>query len=231
MSTQIIVLLASGIINLIMSIFILSRGVKHNKVNLYFSLLTFFNFLWATSLALGNIFISDLWKMFARLAYPASLGIAIFLFYFTYHFPFRLKKINNLTNILIWIPAVLFSVIIFIDNLFITNFIQNLGGIFYNLEYNNISYILFAIYFFIVVLAAVYNLVNKYKSSEVLFKKQILFLLFTIIIGLALGSYFDLISCYFGIFNYAWAGPPFTLLMNFAVFYLIFSNREKVQHG
>ena len=69
---------------------------------------------------------------------------------------------------------------------------------------------------------------NKYKSSEILFKKQILFLLFTIVIGLALGSYFDLITCYFGNFDYVWVGPPFTLLMNFAVFYLIFSaNKEK----
>jgi hypothetical protein len=227
MSVQNIVLLTAGIINLIMSIFIFSRGWK-NKVNLYFSLLTLFTFFWATSLALANVFIGDIWRLFAQLAYPASLGIAIFLFFFTHHFPFRQKKINGATKYLIWIPAIFFSTIIFIDKVFITHFDQNLTGVFYKLEYNNVLYILFAVYFFVVVLAAVYNLINKYKSSEILFKKQILFLLFTIVIGLALGSYFDLITCYFGNFDYVWVGPPFTLLMNFAVFYLIFSaNKEK----
>ena len=41
------------------------------------------------------------------------------------------------------------------------------------------------------------------------------------------GSYFDLIICYFGNFKHVWAGPPFTLLMNFVVFYLIFNKKEQ----
>jgi len=230
MNVQNIVLLVSGLINLIMSIFIFSRGWK-NKVNLYFGLLTLSTFFWATSLALANAVAGDYWRMFARIPYPASLGIAIFLFYFSIHFPFKQKSINLWTHLLIWLPAILFSVFVFIDNFFITGFNQNSDGIFYMIYYNNLVYIFFSLYFIAVVLAAVYCLIDKYKKAEILFRKHILFLLFTIIIGLVLGSLFDLILCYFGNFNYAWAGPPFTLLMNFSVLYLIFSNKEKIKHG
>jgi hypothetical protein len=73
----------------------------------------------------------------------------------------------------------------------------------------------------------VFNLIKKYRVSENIFRKQILFLLIAIIIGLMAGSYFDLIICYFGNFSYAWVGPPFTLLMNFVVFYLIFHHQDK----
>jgi hypothetical protein len=83
MSTQNILLLLAGGINLIMSILVFSRGVKHNKINLYFSLLTFFNFLWAISLFFARVLPTNDWLFWARLAYPSSLGIVVSLFYFS----------------------------------------------------------------------------------------------------------------------------------------------------
>jgi hypothetical protein len=95
------------------------------------------------------------------------------------------------------------------------------------LYYNNWLYIIFGVYFFFLIFAAVFNLINKYRISESIFKKQILLLTLSIIIGLSVGSYVDLIICYFGNFKHVWAGPPFTLLMNFVVFYLIFNKKEQ----
>jgi hypothetical protein len=77
MSIQNILLLVAGIINLIMSILVFSRGIKHNKINRYFSLLTFFNFLWAISLLFAKALPVDSWMFWAKLAYPSSLGIAL----------------------------------------------------------------------------------------------------------------------------------------------------------
>ena len=227
MSIPNIILLIAGLLNLAMSLFIISRGWK-NKINLYFSLLTFSTFLWAVSLFIGRVLESDVWFLGAQFAYPAALGIAVSLLYFTIYFPFVTQTISKIKHLFILIPFVLLSFIIFTPNLFIINYINDFSATGYILYYLKPMYLLYAVYFFILIISAVYNLYIKYKSVELIFKKQIIFLLIAIIIGLLVGTYFDLILCYFNDFKYAWIGPPFTLLMNAVVFYLIFSARDKI---
>jgi hypothetical protein len=129
-------LLIAGIINLIMSILVFSRGIKHNKVNLYFSLLTFFNFLWALSLFFAQILGIKYWFFWAELAYPSSLGIAVSLFYFSIYFPFAIKKISKITNYIILLPAIFFSVVVYINNFFIIDAIKYVEQDLYVLYYN-----------------------------------------------------------------------------------------------
>ena len=226
LSLQNYTLLIAGIINLVMSILVFSRGIKHNKVNRYFSLLTFFNFLWALSLFFARVLPTNDWLFWARLAYPSSLGIALSLFYFSVYFPFAIKKISKVVNYIIILPAIFFTIIPYVNNLFIISYSKHIEQTLYILYYNKLLYISFGVYFSILVFITIIHLIKKYKVSENIFRKQILFLLIAIVIGLIAGSYFDLIICYFGNFKHAWAGPPFTLLMNFVVFYLIFHNKE-----
>ena len=227
MSIQNILLLVAGVINLIMSVLVFSRGIKHNRVNRYFSLLTFFNFLWAFSLFFAQVLPTDDWLFWAKLAYPSSIGIVLSLFYFSVYFPFAIKKIPKILNYIILLLAVFFIIIPYINNLFIIDYSKYIEQALYILYYNKSLYIAFGVYFFILVFATVFNLIKKYKVSENIFRKQILFLLIAIIIGLMAGSYFDLIICYFGNFKHVWIGPPSTLLMNFVVFYLILHRKEK----
>ena len=106
------ILLTAGILNLAMSLFIISRGWK-NKVNLYFSLFTFFNFLWALSILLARILESDFYFFWAMLAYPISLGIAVSLFYFSVYFPFSRQSLKKYVHFLILIPGIILSIIFF----------------------------------------------------------------------------------------------------------------------
>lgn len=221
------ILLAAGLLNLFMAIFVISRGYK-NKVNLTFSLLTFFNFLWAISVFFGRVLPSDGWYFWAIFAYPASLGITIALFYFSIYFPFILKGFKKIYHFMILIPGILLAIVSFIPNWFVVNTYHDANITEYTLYYLKPIYLIFALYFFILIILAVYNLYLKHKTSELVYKKQITLLLLTIIIGLIVGSYFDLVLCYFGNFKYIWIGPPFTLLMNAVVFYLIFSARDKI---
>ena len=143
MGIQNILLLVAGIINIIMSILVLARGIKHNKVNLYFSLLTFFNFLWALSLFFAQTLVTENWFLAAQLAYPSSLGIAVSLFYFSVHFPFVIKRISKITNYIILLPAIFFVVIPYVDNLFIISSVKYVDQNLYVLYYNKLTYIAF----------------------------------------------------------------------------------------
>lgn len=229
MTWQNIILLISGLVNLTMSIIVFSRGIK-NKVNLYFGLLTFSNFLWAGSLFLGKI--SDVYFIWyylgAIFAYAAALWIIVSLYYFSLHFPaVVIRKNKSVWDYLIILFSIFLCVIIYIDNLFILGYDKNILLQEYTLFVNKPVYLVYSLYFVVVALFVVYNFYNKQKILEGLLKKRMQFLFFTIIFGLLIGVYFDLVICYFANYKYSWVGPAATFFMNSYVFYLIFHTKDK----
>lgn len=222
MSVQNILLLLAGLINLTMSILVFSRGVKHNKINLYFSLLTFFNFLWVIGLFFSRLLlhISELWFLYAVSTYISALAIILFLYLFSIYFPFQATIIKKSIKYFIILVTVFFVAIFFVEGLFFRGF--DINDNIYVLYYNNFAYIIYALFFIFIAALVVRNFIRTYIRTESFFKIQIKYLLITIIPGLFFGAYFDLFLCYFGIFDYNWLGPLFTLPMNFMAFYLIF---------
>lgn len=223
MSIQNAFLLIAALVNLIMSIIVFSRGLK-NKVNLYFGSLTFFNFLWPLFLFFSRAFflVSNYWILYSSLTYVAAIGIVIFLYYFSIYFPIQSRKSSIYINYLLIFGGLILSVFIFLDNMFFVGFdIDTINNI-YILHFNKITYLIYSLFFVGVVFLALYNFLYKLKNIELIFKKQIKYFLITIIIGIVLGTYFDLFLCYFGNFSFNWLGPIFTLPMNFVAFYLIF---------
>ena len=221
-----ILLLVSALLNLAMAIFVITRGLK-NKINLYFSLLTLATFIWGISLFFARTMtIFEQSQFWAYFAYIAALGISLSLFYFALHFPYKIKNLNFERHLLVLLPALIFASIIYVENWFIVGMSRDIPNTNYILEYNKSAYIIFAIYFILIVLMALYFLWVKYKRADGIIKKQLGVLSFTILIGLMLGTYFDLIICYFGNFQHVWIGPISTLFMNAAVFYLIFFEKK-----
>ncbi len=225
-STQNLILSVAGFINLVMSAFILSRGVK-NKVNLFFSLLAFFNFLWTITIIIGRVSNHGMFWYYggALLAYPVALGIAVSLYFFCLNFPIRLTKINNRLTWLLLFLAVFLSIIVYIKNLFVLDYDKNILATEYTLYINKPFYILYSLYFIFVVFLALMDLLKKIKVSDVYYKKQIFVLFIALLVGLVFGVYFDLVLCYFANYRYVWFGPIFTLFMNIYVFYLITSKK------
>jgi|SRR3989339_288879 len=218
--------LISSFISLAMAIFILSRGIK-NKVNLYFSLLTTSTFLWGISLFLGRTMIVEQWRFWAYFAYMAALAIAAFLFYFTWYFPYQIKALKTWQHLLVVLPAIFLSGIVYIKDYFIIRAIQDVANTEYVLWHNKFFYILYSIYFLMVVLFSLYFLWIKYKNSDGVLKRSLFWLFVAILLGFIFGAYFDLVLCYFNNFHYIWLGQIFTFFMNLAVFYLIFFTKAK----
>lgn len=229
MSIENIILLIAGLINLIMSIIVFARGVKHNKINLYFSLFTFFSFTWAMGLFFSRIllFVSDYWILWSNSCYISALGIILSLYFFSIHFPFKIRLVKPFVDYFLIILSLFFVIIIFNGDLFITDFYKDSLNDIYILYFNNILYLSYSFLFIFISTISITNFLVAYRKSELFFKKQILYLLIFIIFGLLLSTYFDLFLCYFGIFNYNWLGPLFTFPINLVAFYLIFYQKQK----
>ncbi|MBT4210089.1 MAG: hypothetical protein HOE19_04220 [Candidatus Komeilibacteria bacterium] len=220
-------LLIAGIINLIMSILVFSRGIKHNKVNLYFSLLTFFNFLWAISLLLSKSFLFGLSAEISyRTAYVAALGISVFLFYFTLYFPYKNKNLKLYYQVFLIFLSIILSVLSY-SKLHIIDFSGGFNSANWFVNYYKPFYLVYSVFFIYVIMSSIYFLIDKLKNIDNFLKNRIKILLITLLVGLLFGSYFNLVLPYFENWHYESVGPIFTAFMNAYVFYLIFNRKEK----
>ncbi|PWB39083.1 MAG: hypothetical protein C3F02_00480 [Parcubacteria group bacterium] len=220
MNTQNIILLIAASINLFMSVLVLSRGVINNKINLYFSLLTFFDFLWCMNLFYARTSDSAFWFFNAQAAYISALAIAMSLYLFSVHYPYKIVQ-NKFVNKLFVLLLLMFVFFIF-GNMYITGSEKDLLKTEYTLFIRKDLYILYSFVFISIVILAIKNFLVKFRQADGILKKQILLLLVTISIGLVFGIYFDLFLCYFANFKLVGFGPIFTLFMNFMVFRLAF---------
>ena len=223
---QNVVLLIACLINLVMAIVVFQRG-KHNKINLYFASLTFFAFLWSLGLLFSrSVEDLQLTSLFNRSTYISALAIIISLLYFTIYFPYKSAVLKMWQKIIIWLPAVILSILIYTP-WFITGFITNYSKVEFISYYYLPGFILYAVYFITIAFWAMYYLWQKDKTTEGHDQRKIKLLLITIIVGLIFGSYFDLFILYFENFKYNWLGPIFTVFMNYVVFYFIFLSKDK----
>ncbi|RJQ35365.1 hypothetical protein C4566_00945 [Candidatus Parcubacteria bacterium] len=224
MSIQNIILLIAGLINLIMSIIVFSRGIK-NKINLYFGLLTFSNFLWAGSLAVFNLARSiEILRLFSSLPYTFSWLVIIFLFYFSLEFPYKTFVLSRLYR---WLINIITVIIIIFTTYFYDFFVLNVVKEPEHLGYYRIDfYSMYVILLIFMVFVTIINLIKKYKLAEGIAKSQLGFVIIAVIIGTVFGSYFNLFVAYSRDFRWIHLGPLFTLFINFVAFYYIFSSKK-----
>lgn len=224
MSTQNILLLVAGIINIIMSIIVFSRGIK-NKVNLYFGLITLFNFLWAGGLIIINLAINyEFTRFFASFVYPVALTIVVSLFYFIINFPYKTFDIPKAYKNLIAVFVAAYSIFcIFAYRIFVWDLSLSPKVVIY---YELWSYSIYTIILVLLMLAGIIILGNKLRKAEGIFKNQLRWMIVAVIIGTAAGSYFNLFMMYFYNCNYNHLGPLGTLFINFVVFYFIFFSKK-----
>ena len=220
-------LLISALINLGMAIFIFSRGIKKSKINLYFSLFLFSCFLWSFSAFLGIVLQNIFWsKFWFQSSFVWPLSIAAFLFYFAIYFPFKSINLKIWQKYFIWLAAFVLGIFSYTEWNFVSfNKIQQTNQ--FIIEYGVIFQWAYSLFFVILVTCSLCILWLKHKQAENFLKKNILILFWTILIGFILGIYFNLFLDYIGNFGFNWFGPVFSVPINFGVFYLIFSKRNK----
>ncbi len=227
LTVQIITLTFATLINLLMSILVAKRGLK-NKINRYFSIVTFFNFLWSFTVicAFSGVAI-ELVNFFDKTTNFLSIGIILSLFYFSLHFPYQREEIDKVKTTIIWLFTILLSSIIY-TKWFIISTVWRMRPFDYISYFNRYGYFIYVTYFFMLAIWSIYLLFVKYKHAEGLAKKQLKWLILSISIGLFGGAYFNILLNYLGEFSLGWLGPIFTLFMNITVFYFIISSKDKI---
>ncbi|MCB9802795.1 hypothetical protein H6761_02115 [Candidatus Nomurabacteria bacterium] len=225
MDYKALLLFLAAILNLIMSLIIIRRGWK-NPINKYFSLMTFFNILWAGGLLLFRLSNNyEVVRFSASFIYFASLLVVLNLFYFTIHFPFKNVNLND------YFKKIL-SFIFYVASLYFLFFYQKFSlsvkiNYLNTVVYEPIAYLIFTIVLSILMLLAIVHLWLKYLKADKIFKRSIFLVLLGVIVGVAAGSYFNLYAMYFDEFRFYYLGPLFTLAINFVAFYLIFLKKDK----
>lgn len=226
---QIITLILAAVCNLVMSITITTRGWK-NPIYKYFSLMTFFNVLWASGLLIFNVSNNpEIVRFFVSFIYFVALLVILNLFYFSWYFPFKIfnfdKIWQNILTLIIFIYSLYF---IFFYRQFVPS--VNVAGQ-NDCVFSFVPYNIFSIVLSILMLCSIVILFIKYFSADKVFKKSILLILIGTILGVIAGSYFNLFYMNFGQVDNYHLGPLFTLVINFMAFYLIFSKRDKqIEH-
>ncbi|PWB39082.1 MAG: hypothetical protein C3F02_00475 [Parcubacteria group bacterium] len=227
MNTQNIWLLIAAAVNLLMCLIILSRGVKNSKINLYFSLVAFFTFLWTCVLIIPNLGVSyELIRFSEALSCPTGLLIIVCLYMFILNFPYKSFDISKRTKIFL-ASSVLWTIVfyLFFYQFSVPNIEIAPDHVIASFEWY--SYTLFTLNFLILVFMSIVLLVKKYRTTDGIYKSQLKFILAAVIIGALVSSYANLLLVYAYDVRYTHLGPLSTLLINFVVFYFIFSPKEK----
>ncbi len=225
---QNLVLFIVGLVNLLMGVFIFSRGVK-NKINLYFSCMTLANFFWSLSLILFNLSSNqETLRFFASLPYAFAFLVVVFLFYFSIYFPY---KIFNLPKIYKWLLNFIVVIVLVYTTVFYRLFVVETiiwpGNM---ANFNLLSYVIYTLLLVLLMLAALIFLFYKYRLAEGLFKWQLKVVFWGVFLGTFFGSYFNLFSMYNDDFDYVHLGPLFTLFINFIVLGFIIMPKDKINN-
>jgi signal transduction histidine kinase len=200
-------LLFVTISNILLSVFILSKGLKR-KTNVLFGLIALGVAVWSLAM-LGFYFLKDYFfeeRIWILLTHSSAAFIACMFFYFTLHFPLNLP-VKRFFKFLIFFAA---SVV-----LFYTLFTKKIVGGVIGTEYEiNIGYIFFSLYVVFYFLLGYLSLFIQFKRTKNLVQRaQIKYVFLGSILSSVTATTTDLIFPFFGIFQYTWLGPFFTLIL------------------
>lgn len=205
MELPVIVLFLTTIIAAFFSYLLLKT--EHSRINTVFSIFSITVAAWSINLAFF-LHTSDLKNalLHANFYYIAAAAIPLILFYFSYYFKRRDRKLHAM-QVLFTVPfLVLAAIILFRPNFIITAiFITEWGK---DVELNIMSYVIYTTYFLAYVGASYINFFTTYKKTKAgIERKQVIFVMVGLLVGYILGTVFNLFLPAFGNYQYIWVGP------------------------
>lgn len=203
------------LLNFILAIIILSRGVR-DKINVFFGLISFTTAIW--SIAILGFYLIELSGIYSSIwiiiTHSAAALIALFFLFFTLNFPISISK-NRLVHFLILVPPFIIFYLLFFTK-------QIIGNVF-NYKYDiNSGYLFYIIYIIFYFSSAFFALFLQFKkANDSVHKAQIKYVFVGALLSSVSASVTDLIFPFINIFNYTWLGPVFTIFLVIAIAYAI----------
>lgn len=209
-----------GVLNFILSIFIVSNNYK-NKINQSFGIFAFFISFWPfTLLFFRNVSLpyAELWM---RMSYIAAAGIALSFWFFTHYFPTERKR----TFLNRTLPLILTMILVglFLKPGFLIKDVIELADGSRTVISEWLGHILYSFYFVGLFFSAIGFLRLNFHNTQGPIKQQSRILFYGVLFSGVFGVLFNLIlpSPVFQNFSYIYIGPLFTFVFILAVSYAV----------
>ncbi len=180
--------------------------VKRTKINMVFSLFSFFVGMWTLGIcAFGLVGLEMAYAWNRVFILSASFIPATFL-----HFVilFNEERINNFKKCLLYIPCFIFiALLVFSPTSFIKEIKMHDWG---KESILGSYYFVFAVYFIVYTTIAILLLFLRMLKTKGILKERYKFILLATLPAFTFGAWFDLVLILMGNYKYIWAGPYFT---------------------
>jgi len=203
MEIQIIILIIESILLLLLAFYVLFRNQKQ-AINISFFVMVFGAAVWVGA---NGIFEEIQSSTLGKIIFSGAILIAVGFIYFAFLFPFKNRLMKWFIHLIILVPAVTLNILLYSSNLFVGDLAS-----YYYLD-RGPFYHVFAIYFLLLWVWGIYNLVVKYKRSDGIHRWQIKNTFYALSVSLFAGVTTNLfLPWWFNIQNYGWVGPMFSIV-------------------
>ncbi len=211
-------LVTAGLLDLALGIIILLRNRK-SQVYLSFAFFSFSLAGWVLGVVLFRVTADLTWALWwAKGYYIAASFIAASLLYFAHVFP-EGKPISSVRTLLILGPSVFHAVLLAIPGYLTKQITVHPWG--KEVVLGGVEYLIYTVYFLPFFYGALYILWLKYRQYTGRLKRQIEFVLVSVLVASIFGVTFNLILPWFGNYRLIHVGPPFTLIIFWYLSYAI----------
>ncbi|MBI4040053.1 hypothetical protein HY389_01720 [Candidatus Daviesbacteria bacterium] len=216
-----LVLIATGIFDIFLGLAILLRN-KGNQINLSFAFFSFSLAGWAIGIAMFRLNTdTELALYWAKFYYIAASFIAATLLYFATIFP-EGQILSLRKKLLIVVPAVVHAALISIPGYLTKSIVNQSWG--KEVVLGRVEYAIYTIYFLPFFYGALYLLWAKYRKATGNNRKNILFVLVSVLLASLFGVFFNLLLPWLGNYQLIYLGPPFTMIIFWILMYGIFKH-------
>lgn len=216
-------LILVSLFNVFLSILVINRNYK-NRINISFAILILMLAGWTFGMAMfrqSSSYTEALFWIWMQNLNGSLLVMPFFMF--SLYFPYQYYKLSSLNKFFMVVFAAVMVGIVFVPGAWLNQIIINPPNNENSLNPIGLSY--FAVHFYFYIILTFYIFFKKYKVSDGVVKRQLLFLILSTGITTLFGSFFGvilpLLTRELGLY---WMGPFFSLPMILVLMYFIFKN-------
>lgn len=216
------ILLVTTTLNLCLAVFVYLKDRK-DEVNVAFASFAFFIALWSLVLSIFRLE-SDLgraiWWM--KLTYVSATLIGCSFWYFASKFP-KKEELNLKYKLGVFIPTIIIVILLLAPGFLVKDVFLTPWGKEVILSKSHLA--LFTIYFVFFFFGGLYIIWKKCRIASGVLRRQLLYILFSVLIAGSLGVLFNLIFPWMQNHRFIWIGPIFTAAIVVCVVYAILKYR------
>lgn len=179
-----------GIGELLLAIFFWRTHSK-NEIRKVMASLTLFTGLWVLVTAFNSYSISSHAEFIDKFTYTFGVLLVTALLDFSLVFPYPMLRIDRIHRIFMYIPAVIFSIMIFYGGDIVSHYYS--GPTLQGLWVGGRLYWLYNLYLLCLFIAASIILIRKVKKTDGIHRHNLVIVIWSILLGGAPGMIFDVV--------------------------------------